>query len=296
MSAPEAQHCAELKSMSADVSAALLQPEEPPAFDIVNPDGAGRGILVCDHASRRIPKRLGTLGVDPRELSRHIAWDIGAAEVARRLSVTLDVPLVLCGYSRLVMDCNRPHWADDAFTTLSEDVEIPGNRNLAPGDRKMRVDEIFRPYQAAVDRVVQSRLGGAHPPIMVSVHSFTPIYLGEGRPWDIGVHYRLDERLARLCIEGLRRKEGLHVGENEPYQLALGEDFTIPVHAEARGLPHVLFEIRQDHLASPAGIETWSSRLGTLLAEAFEDPSLGRLAPPAPDVREWRFQQAELPT
>ena len=273
----------------------LLAPDEPAAFEVVNPEGAGRAVLVCDHASRRIPKRLGTLGVDPSALSRHIAWDIGAAAVARRLSTMLDAPLVLCGYSRLVIDCNRPHWADDAFVTLSEDVEIPGNRDLAPSARAARIDEIFRPYQEAVDRMVRSRLGRPRPPIMVSVHSFTPVFLGRRRPWDIGVHYRADARLATLCIDALRSAKDLCVGENEPYALALDEDFTIPVHAEARGLPYVLFEIRQDRLASEAGIERWASRLGTRLGEAFEHPSLRHFAPPAPDVREWRFHHAENP-
>ena len=279
--------------MSADPAARLLAPDEPAAFEVLNPDGAGRAILVCDHASRRIPRRLGTLGVDPNALSRHVAWDIGAAEVARRLSVTLDAPLVLCGYSRLVIDCNRPHWAGDMFTTLSEDVEVPGNRGLTPAERDARIDEIFRPYQEAVDRVVRSRLGRGRAPIMVSVHSFTPVYLGRRRPWDIGVHYRLDERLARLSIEALRRDAAMCVGENEPYPLALDEDFTVPVHAESRGMPCVLFEIRQDHLASEAGIARWAARLGTLLVEAFERPALDRFAPPASDVREWRCQQPE---
>ena len=278
---------------SYDTDVRLLAPDEPAPFEIVNPGGAGRAVLVCDHASRRIPRRLGTLGVDPRALSRHIAWDIGAAEVARRLSVTLDAPLVLCGYSRLVIDCNRPHWAGDAFTTLSEDVEVPGNRDLGSADRTARIDEIFRPYQEAVDRVVRSRLDRARPPVMVSVRSFTPVYLGRRRPWDIGVHYRHDERLAGLSIEALRREGDLCVGDNEPYLLALDEDFTIPVHAEAGGLPYVLFEIRQDHLGSEAGIERWATRLGALLSEAFEHPSLDRVAPPATDVCEWRYHQAE---
>lgn len=282
------------RTLSADPADRLLAPGEPAAFEVLNPEGAGRAILVCDHASKRIPRRLGTLGVDPRALSRHVAWDIGAAEVAQRLSTTLDAPLVLCGYSRLVIDCNRPLWVDDMFTTLSEDVEVPGNRDLSPAERSARVDEIFRPYQEAVDRVVRSRLGRGRPPIMVSVHSFTPVYHGRRRPWDIGVHYRLDGRLARLSIDALRGDAALCIGENEPYPLALDEDFTIPVHAEARGLPCVLFEIRQDHIDSESGVEAWAARLGTLLAGAFEAPDLDRLAPPASDVREWRYQQLEI--
>ena len=287
--------------MNTDAPARLLDPDEPPAFEILNPGGAGRAILVCDHASNRIPRRLGNLGTDPGALSRHVAWDIGAAQVARRLSVTLDAPLVLCGYSRLVIDCNRPHWAEDRFTTLSEDVEVPGNRNLTSAERNARIDEIFRPYQAAVDRMVRPRLGGerppvtgeGRPPIMVSVHSFTPVYHGRRRPWNIGVHFRRDERLARLSIDALRRDGALCVGENEPYQLTTDDDFTVPVHAEAHGLPYALFEIRQDHLECEAGIDAWAGRLGALLLEVFAHPDLDRYAPPAADVREWRNQPTE---
>ncbi len=270
-----------------DAGEPLLSPDEPAPFEVVNPDGAGRVVLVCDHASQRIPRRLGTLGVDPREISRHVAWDIGSGAVTRRLSKTLDAPAILCGYSRLVIDCNRPFWAKDAVPTLSEDTAIPGNRDLTPADRVARIGAIFRPYHEAIHRVVGTRLGTTRPPIIVSMHSFTPVYLGHRRPWDVGVCYRHDDRLARLAIEALRREGDLCVGDNEPYQLALDRNVTIPVHAEARGLPCVLFEIRQDHIGSETGIEQWASRLGSLLDEVFDHSSLNRREPPASDVQEW---------
>lgn len=279
--------------MSDVVPCSLLEPDEPPPFEVVNPDGAGRAVLVCDHASKYIPRRLSNLGVEPAALERHVAWDIGAAAVARGLSVTLDAPLVLCGYSRLVIDCNRPHWADDLFTTLSEDVEVPGNRDLTPAERDARIEEIFWPYQDAVDRMVRSRLGGPRPPVVVSVHSFTPVYHGQSRPWNIGVHYRVDDRLARLALEVLGVEETLCVGENEPYSIALDEDYTVPVHAETRGLPYVMFEIRQDQLRHEAGIEEWARRLGTLLGRALEHPSLDHHAPPAPAARDSRYHREE---
>lgn len=272
---------------------ALLQPGEPAPYEVVNRNGAGRAVLVCDHASNRIPQRLGSLGVAPGALTRHVAWDIGAAALARRLSHTLDAALVLCGYSRLVIDCNRPHWADDLFTTLSEDVEVPGNQNLTPAERHARMEEIFWPYQDTVDEVVRARLAAARVPVMVSVHSFTPIYHGQSRPWHIGVHYRADDRLAKLALAGLRAEEALCVGENDPYPVALDEDYTVPVHAEARGLPYVLFEIRQDQLASEAGIEQWAERLGKLLARALANPSLDDYAPAARDARDPRYHREE---
>lgn len=272
---------------------ALLYPDEPPPYEIVNPDGCGRIILVCDHASNRIPRRLGTLGVDPGDRQRHVAWDIGAAAVARGLSAMLDAPLALAGYSRLVIDCNRPLHVDDLFTTRSEDVEVPGNVGLTDADRICRIDALFWPYQDAVHRLVESRLGGERPCVMVSVHSFTPVYFGQTRPWNIGVHYRCDDRLARLAIESLSADQNLSVGENDPYPVALDEDYTVPVHAEARGLPYVLFEIRQDQLMSKAGIAQWTQRLCDMLSKMQDDPSLDYLAEPATDVHEPRYAQED---
>ncbi len=277
--------------MNNDNTRPWIAPDEPPPFEIVNADGRGRAILVCDHASPRIPRRLGTLGLSPRDLARHVAWDVGAAAVARRLSEVLDSPLVLAGYSRLVVDCNRPLTVPDAFATRSEDVEVSGNRSITDAERAQRADAFFWPYQDAVHRLVTARLGGDVVPAMVSVHSFTPVYHGERRQWHVGVHYRLDRRLAKLALAGLRADAALRVGENEPYPVALDEDYTVPVHAEARGMPYVLFEVRQDQIATPAGARAWAGRLGTVLAEALAHPSLGHFAEPATDVHEPRYAE-----
>jgi predicted N-formylglutamate amidohydrolase len=264
--------------------------DEPPAFELVNPEGRGRAILVCDHASARIPRRLGTLGLGEADRLRHVAWDIGAAGVARRLAEILDAPLLLSGYSRLVIDCNRPLDVGTAFVTRSEDVDVPGNLSLSEADKAARAEALFWPYQDAVHALVESRIGDARPPVMVSIHSFTPVYHGRARPWQIGVHWRLDRRLADLMVAGLRTDGGLTVGENEPYPVALDEDYTVPVHAELRGLPYVLFEVRQDLLGDDAGMAAWALRLGPLLAEALTDPALDHLAPPATDLEAPRYQ------
>ena len=226
-------------------------------------------------------------------VQRHVAHDIGAAAVARRLSAMLDAPLALSGYSRLVIDCNRPHDVHDVFTTRSEDVDVPGNVGLTDEARTARIEALFWPYQDAVHRIVTSRLGHRPVPVMVSVHSFTPVYHGQSRPWHIGVHYRVDERLARVAIEKLGADPDLCVGDNDPYPVALDEDFTVPVHAETRGMPYVLFEIRQDQLVSQAGIEQWAERLGSMLAEALEHPGLEHFAEPATDVHEPRYATEE---
>ena len=266
----------------------LLGDDEPAPYEIVNAHGRSRVILTCDHASRRIPRRLGALGVAPAELDRHIAWDIGAAAVARRLSEILDASLILCGYSRLVVDCNRPLDRAGAFVTQSEDVRILGNESLAAAARDARAEAIYWPYHEAVNRIVGARTAGEVTPAMVSVHSFTPVYHGVSRPWDIGVLHRWDRRLADLMMTELRGGE-LVVGDNQPYQVALDEDYTIPVHAEARGMPYTLLEIRQDLVAADAGAEAWASRLAGILESVLDDPGVGHYTTPAPDVSEPRF-------
>lgn len=277
--------------LHAEASLGWIAADEPPAVEVVNQAGQGRAILVCDHASPRIPRRLGTLGLSAADRLRHVAWDIGSAALARRLSESLDAPLALSGYSRLVVDCNRPLDQPAAFTTRSEDVDVPGNQALDDTEETARAEAFYWPYQDAVHALVEARIGRDRPPVMVSIHSFTPVFLRRARPWQIGVHYRLDRRLAALALAGLQAEPGLVVGENEPYPVALDEDYTVPVHAELRGLPYVLFEVRQDLLGAAAGIEAWAERLGRLLAQALGHPSLDHLAPPATDLAAPRYQR-----
>jgi predicted N-formylglutamate amidohydrolase len=277
--------------LDAREAAAWIAADEPSAFELVNPQGRGRAILVCDHASPRIPRRLGTLGLGEADRWRHVAWDIGTANLARRLSRILDAPLALSGYSRLVVDCNRPLDEPSAFASRSEDVDVPGNLALSEVEKAARAEVFYWPYQDAVHALVEARMGGERPPVMVSIHSFTPTYHGRARPWHIGVHYRLDRRLAALALAALRADPALTVGENEPYPVALDEDYTVPVHAELRGLPYVLFEVRQDLIGDEPGVEGWARRLGAVLAGALTDPSLDHLAAPATDLEAPRFQK-----
>ncbi len=277
--------------MEAGETLSWIAADEPPAFELVNPAGRGRAILVCDHASFRIPRRLGALGLRDAERLRHVVWDIGAATLARHLAKILDAPLLLSGYSRLVVDCNRPLDIGSAFCTRSEDVDVPANRGLSDAEKAARAEAFYWPYQDAVHALVASRTGGGRPPVMVSIHSFTPVYHGRARPWQIGVHYRHDRRLAALMLEALRADGSLCVGDNEPYRVALDEDYTVPVHAELRGLPYVLFEIRQDLIGDDAGAEAWARRLGGLLAHALTDPCLDHLAAPATDLEAPRYQK-----
>ena len=267
--------------------------DEPPAFAIVNPAGRSRFILTCDHASASIPRRLGTLGLQPKDRLRHIAWDIGAAEVARRLSSKLDAPLILPGYSRLVVDCNRPLAVADAIAERSEDTDIPGNIGISVEERAARAETFYWPYHDSLHRLVESRVRGSAVPVLVCVHSFTPVYRGVSRRWHIGVNYRVDARVAALALAALRREADLIVGENEPYEVSLDGDYTAPVHAERRGMPHVLFEIRQDLVASEAGIEAWAERLAAALRPALDHGGVDGFCAPAPDVREPRYEHGD---
>jgi predicted N-formylglutamate amidohydrolase len=237
----------------------LLRADEPPAVEIVNANGNGRAVLLCDHASRRVPARLGTLGLDPAQLSDHIAWDPGAAEVAHRLSGHLDAPLVLSGYSRLVIDCNRPLSSPESIPGSSAGVPIPGNRGLSPEDRRIRVKGLFKPYHDAISRLLEGRSG--HPTVLLSIHSFTPVLHGHRRPWQIGVSHWRDPHLAKLLIGALGRAGDLAIGDNEPYPIEEDIDYTIPRHGEGRGLPSAMIEIRQDGIQTEAGVAAWAARL-----------------------------------
>jgi len=243
----------------------ILTADEPPAFTLERPQGRSEFLLVCDHASRRVPQSLGSLGLDDTQLASHVAWDIGAAGVAKQLSATLDATLLLQNYSRLVIDCNRPPGTASSIPARSEYVRIVANEGLAPDAAAARVAEVFAPYHAAISTVLDQRLHAGIPTLLVSIHSFTPVYLGQARPWKTGLMYRKDRRLGRALLELLRQDDALHAGENEPYAINDATDYTIPVHGEARGLPHVGIEIRQDLITDMHGQQEWATRLAQLL-------------------------------
>ena len=269
----------------------LLERDEPPPFEIIRERSTSPLVLVCDHASNRIPRQLGSLGLGRKEhLERHIAWDVGAANVARRLSDALDATLILSGYSRLVVDLNRPLHVADAIATKSEDTTIPGNIGLTPRERRLREETLYWPYHDAIHTIVSKRAEIGPPPMVVSVHSFVPVYLGERRPWHIGVLYRTDRRLADLVLNELGRERGLHVGANEPYDINLEEDYTIPVHCERRGTPYVLLELRHDLVSTDEGASAWSQRLASILCKSVGHPDLARYARAADDVAESRYR------
>ena len=248
----------------------LLSADESPAVLVEQADAGSDFLLVCDHAGRDIPHSLDALGLSETELASHIAWDIGAAGVARRLAERLDATLVLQPYSRLVIDCNRTPGSVESIAERSEWTFIARNENLAPAAFEARQREIFQPYHDALREIIDTRSRQRRQTILVSIHSFTPSYRGAARPWHIGVMYHRDARLATELLKLLRRDERLPVGDNEPYSISDETDYTIPVHGEARGIAHVALEIRQDLIADELGQATWAGRLAKLLKQASE--------------------------
>jgi len=252
----------------------LIAHDEPAAVEWVREDGSSDFLLVCDHASRRLPASLGTLDLSETELSSHIAWDIGAAGVARMLADRLEAALLLQNYSRLVIDCNRPLAAPDSIPTRSEWVQIAANENLDDAVVAGRVGEIFTPYHDALRQHIDQRLRDRRKTLLVAIHSFTPNYRGDARPWHVGVMYRSDARMAKALLAMLKRDERLQVGDNEPYAIEEDSDYTLPTHGEARGIAHVGLEIRQDLIADEAGQKTWAGRLASMFKQIGSMPDM----------------------
>lgn len=246
----------------------LLGEEDPPAFRVEHASGASPFFITCDHAGNRLPRKLVDLGVSVAELATHVAWDIGAAGVARRLAERLDAFLITQTYSRLVIDANRPPGTPQSIVSLSERTQVPGNQALTAAEAAQRTEEIFWPYHARIREELDRRAAANQATLLVSLHSFTPVYLGSARAWHAGVLYQRDARVARVLLESLRAAGDIVVGDNEPYAVSDATDFTVVTHGEQRGLPHVELEIRQDLIAEPAGQAAWAERLAPLLLAA----------------------------
>ena len=245
--------------------------DDPPAVTVINEHGRAPLVLLCEHAANHIPARYANLGLPPEALARHIAYDIGAAEVARRLAAQLDAVLVLTGYSRLLIDCNRPLDAPSSIPVVSEATAIPGNRDLPPAERAGRDRLFFAPFRDRVGALLDARRAAGRPTALIGMHSFTPVFLGVARPWDAGVLYRRAHRLAATLREGLCEDPALIVGVNEPYRVTAEGDYTVPWLGEARGIPTALIEVRQDLIADAAGAVAWAGRLAGVLAGVAAD-------------------------
>jgi len=237
------------------------------AVAVDNPDGRGPFVLVCDHASNWVPPSLKGLGLPPGELERHIAWDPGALELARLLSNLLDAPLVHATVSRLVLDVNRDPTHPGSVVTRSEETEVPGNHEISAEDRARRVQSIYQPYHRALDAVIEQSVAHDPSPQIISVHSFTPVYRKEQRPWHIGVLSGDDKRLSQPLLELLRADGEFCVGDNQPYAPTDGVYHTLHRHCSgvnrgaSQNLRSVLLELRSDTISAEDGREQWAKRL-----------------------------------
>jgi predicted N-formylglutamate amidohydrolase len=242
----------------------MMDQPHPPVVEVVNEAGASRYVLICEHASPYIPPDYGDLGLPKAELSRHIAWDIGALDVARQLSHLLDAPLAYSNYSRLLIDLNRPVTSATSIPEVSETTRIPGNADVDPTERRHRIGTYFEPFHDRVASLLNARCQSPSPPIIVAIHSFTPVFAGSSRPWHAGVLFRKSAALGRSIVATLNDGEYL-AAENEPYQIEDDGDYTVPIHGEARELDAVLIELRQDLIDCRPGSSQWANRLAHAL-------------------------------
>ncbi len=249
--------------------ARLLGPNDPPPTIVQNSGARTPYLLVCDHAGRRIPASLDSLGLGEAALARHIAWDIGAAEVASALGSALGAFAIQQVYSRLVVDCNRGPGRTDLMAATADGEDISGNRDLAPAGAAARMAEIHAPYHARISAELDRRAQDGQAAALVSIHSFTPVFQGHERPWHMGVLHDGGSAASRAMLALLRAEGDLVVGDNQPYAMD-GIDYTIPRHAIARGLPYLELEIRQDLIEDPAGQAAFAARLARLIPRAFE--------------------------
>ncbi len=255
-----------MKIENKELTDTVLAPDEPAPFIILNSDAILPVLLVCDHASNRFPRSLGTMGLDYLKRVSHIALDIGAGAVAESLADNLGTTAVLSQYSRLIVDCNRELIDDSAFLEYSDGVNIPGNNDLQESEKEKRASEIYWPYHNAInDQIVRLKKHGIDP-IIISIHSFTPIINGNDREWEIGVLWDKDPVTAEIFLTRLV-ESGYLVGNNKPYSGKDPEDFTIDYHAESAGLPHVGIEICQDLINHDDGVERVSNTLKEIISK-----------------------------
>jgi predicted N-formylglutamate amidohydrolase len=236
----------------------------PPVAIVAGDEGCGL-LLLCDHAGNHVPPEYHRLGLPPAEMTRHIAYDPGAAGVTRMLAERLGAPAVMAMFSRLLIDANRGEDDPTLIMRLSDGTVVPGNAAVDSAEKQRRIDRFHAPYHTAVDDAIARAIAGGRLPALISIHSFTPVWRGHRRPWHAGILWDLDPRLAGAMIAALRAEGGLVIGDNEPYAGALAGD-TMSRHATSQGLAHVLVEIRQDLIDDEGGQAAWAERLAVHLA------------------------------
>jgi predicted N-formylglutamate amidohydrolase len=236
-------------------------------YRIINEAGSAPMVIICDHASNRVPAGYGDLGLPAAAFERHIAWDIGAATIADILAQRFNAPAILSTVTRLLIDCNRQFEDPGLTPAISDGTTIPANRDLSQEERATRWRQYHQPYHAAIAQAIDRQLAAGRQPVVLSIHSMTPALGGTTRPWQIAVCWNADQRLSAPMLEVLRARSDIVVGDNEPYRLDPAEDYSVPVHATRRGLKHLQIEFRQDEVADAAGQQRWAALFGDCLEQ-----------------------------
>ena len=261
-----------LATVEPDAPLPLIGPDDPPVFTVVNADAPRPVLLLADHASNALPLATDNLGLGPEPLGRHIAYDIGIAWLTRRLSDLLGAPAILHGYSRLLIDPNRPLDDPTSICMISDGQVVPGNRSVGADAAAERADAVFHPYHAAMEGLLGRMGKGGLVPAVVSLHSFTPSLKGFPRPWHVGVLWAEDDRIPVPLMDNLARDPDLCVGDNQPYSGKHRYGYSIETHALPKGRPNALIEVRQDLIDTRAKAEAWAERLARALVPVL-DPS-----------------------
>jgi predicted N-formylglutamate amidohydrolase len=244
--------------------------------EVINPSGKGGFLLVCEHASNFIPPEYENLGLGSDGLLSHVAWDPGALAVAEEISTRLDAPLVAQRVSRLVYDCNRPPESQNAIPAKSEIFEVPGNIDLSQSQRQARIDQFYVPFQHALTSRIDRHISQIVPPVLITIHTFTPVYHGVERNLDIGVLHDSDNRFADELLISLEQETHFKIARNAPYGPADGVTHTLVQHALPRGLMNVMIEIRNDIVDTPGS----QREMGEILARHLTEVLAGLTANP----------------
>ena len=260
----------------------LLQDGDPPPFRIEHPDADSRFVVICDHAGRNFPAKLGQLGIRDEDRQKHITYDIGTEEIGVYLGEKLNAVTFIAHYSRLVADVNRDPFRFDFVPEVSDHIPVPGNKDMSAKELRARINEIYKPYQYALGDCLEGFLKRGEIPFLLSIHSFTPEMNGERRPWEIGILWTDEDRAAPPMLDALQKNNpDLTIGDNAPYSLKLhgGRDYsnTVELQAKPRGIPSLVVEFRQDTVDTPEK----AARMADLFLESFlevmQDEDLYRL-------------------
>ncbi len=255
------------------IPASLLGPDDPPPFTVLNPGGASRCILTAEHAGIAVPGKLNRLGLDDEDYTRHYAVDVGVRRLTETLSALLDAPAILGNYSRLVVDLNRDRTHRTLCADHGEGKPVPGNIGLCEQDRAARICAIYDPYEQALESMMDRAVARDAPPIVVSIHSFTPQFYNFKRPWQVGFLWTHDSRLSHALIPYFTGR-GMVVGDNQPYDHRVLRGSAINRHADARRLSNTLVEIRSDLILNDKMSDDWATLLAESLQEGLANPDI----------------------